>query len=55
MLVCERNAGFDFADCLDDKLGGALLVAAQRLDWPLEEGWFGHIAATAKGGDRASK
>ena len=36
-------------------IGGALLAAAQRLDWPLEEGWFGHIAATAKGGDRASK
>ena len=36
-------------------IGGALLVAAQLLDWPLEEGWFGQIAATAKGGDRASK
>jgi glucosamine kinase len=36
-------------------IGGALLVAAQLLDWPLEEGWFGQIAATAKGGDRTSK
>ncbi|EJC83271.1 putative N-acetylglucosamine kinase [Rhizobium leguminosarum bv. trifolii WSM2297] len=36
-------------------IGGALLVAAQLLDWPLDEGWFGQIAATAKGGDCASK
>jgi N-acetylglucosamine kinase-like BadF-type ATPase len=28
-------------------IGGALLVAAQLLDWPLDEGWFGQIAANA--------
>jgi N-acetylglucosamine kinase-like BadF-type ATPase len=28
-------------------IGGALLVAAQLLDWPIDEGWFGQIAATA--------
>lgn len=35
-------------------IGGALLVAAQLLDWPIDEGWFGQIAATAIGDGRAS-
>lgn len=29
-------------------IGGALLAAAQLLDWPIDEGWIGQIAATAK-------
>jgi N-acetylglucosamine kinase-like BadF-type ATPase len=29
-------------------IGGALLAAAQLLDWPVDEGWIGQIAATAK-------
>lgn len=29
-------------------IGGALLVAAKLLNWPLDEGWFGQIAATAE-------
>ena len=32
-------------------VGGALLAAAQLLDWPLDESWFGHVATTAEGGD----
>jgi hypothetical protein len=36
-------------------IGGALLAAAQLLDWPLDDGWFGQIVATAEGGDRASQ
>jgi N-acetylglucosamine kinase-like BadF-type ATPase len=36
-------------------IGGALLAAAQLLDWPLDEGWFGQIAATAKNVGRACK
>lgn len=35
-------------------IGGALLVAAQLLDWPTDEGWFGQIAATADERGRAS-
>ncbi|OWV73836.1 N-acetylglucosamine kinase [Rhizobium sp. R339] len=30
-------------------IGGALLAAAQLLDWPVDEGWFGQIATTAHG------
>ncbi len=29
-------------------IGGALFAAAQLLDWPLDEGWIGHVAASAK-------
>ncbi|WP_420963465.1 N-acetylglucosamine kinase [Brucella sp. IR073] len=29
-------------------IGGALLAAAQLLDWRLDEGWIGQIAATAR-------
>ena len=29
-------------------IGGALLAAAQLLDWPLDEGWFGQIAVEAQ-------
>lgn len=29
-------------------IGGALLAAAQLLDWPIDEGWIGHVAASAK-------
>ncbi|MBB3657724.1 N-acetylglucosamine kinase-like BadF-type ATPase [Rhizobium sp. BK650] len=29
-------------------IGGALLAAAQLLDWPLDEGWFGQIAVEAE-------
>jgi hypothetical protein len=36
-------------------IGGALLAAAQLLDWPLDDGWFGQIVATAEGGDCASQ
>lgn len=28
-------------------IGGALLVAAKLLGWPLDEGWFGQVAASA--------
>ncbi|MET3649956.1 N-acetylglucosamine kinase [Phyllobacterium ifriqiyense] len=31
-------------------IGGPLLVAAKLLDWPLNDGWFGQVAATADGG-----
>ncbi|MGO6705017.1 BadF/BadG/BcrA/BcrD ATPase family protein, partial [Rhizobium ruizarguesonis] len=36
-------------------IGGALLAAAQLLDWPLDDGWFGQIVATAEGGDYATQ
>ncbi|MFE0018558.1 N-acetylglucosamine kinase [Mesorhizobium sp. NPDC059054] len=29
-------------------IGGALLAAAQLLDWPVDDGWIAQIAATAK-------
>ncbi len=29
-------------------IGGALFAAAQLLDWPTDEGWIGHVAASAK-------
>lgn len=29
-------------------IGGALLAAAQLLGWPIDEGWIGQVAATAK-------
>lgn len=29
-------------------IGGALLAAAQHLDWPLNDGWLGHTAASAR-------
>lgn len=32
-------------------IGGALLAAAQLLDWPLDESWIGQVAATADGVD----
>ena len=51
----ERHIGSPPVQPKLPPIGGALLVAAQRLDWPLEEGWFGQITATAKGCDRASK
>jgi glucosamine kinase len=35
-------------------IGGALVVAAQLLGWPIDEGWFGQIAATADERGRAS-
>ncbi len=28
-------------------IGGALFAAAQLLDWPIDEGWIGHVAASA--------
>jgi len=28
-------------------IGGALFAAAQLLDWPLDEGWIGHVAASS--------
>lgn len=28
-------------------IGGALFAAAQLLDWPMDEGWIGHVAASA--------
>lgn len=31
-------------------IGGALLAAAKLLNWPLNEGWFGQVAATANSG-----
>ena len=34
-------------------IGGALLAAAQLLDWPIDDGWIGQLAATVEGGDRA--
>ncbi|MGO6993927.1 N-acetylglucosamine kinase, partial [Rhizobium johnstonii] len=36
-------------------IGGALLAADQFLGWPLDDGWFGQIVATAKCGDCASQ
>lgn len=48
----ERRIGKPPAPPILPPIGGALLVAAQLLDWPLDEGWFGQIVATAKGGDR---
>jgi glucosamine kinase len=29
-------------------IGGAIFAAAQLLDWPLDDGWIGHLAASAK-------
>ncbi|NLR99923.1 N-acetylglucosamine kinase [Rhizobium sp. P38BS-XIX] len=29
-------------------IGGALLAAAQILDWPIDDGWIEHVAASAK-------
>ena len=28
-------------------IGGALFAAAQLLDWPMDEGWIGHVVASA--------
>ena len=28
-------------------IGGALFAAAQLLDWPVDDGWIGHVAASA--------
>ncbi|MDM9624933.1 BadF/BadG/BcrA/BcrD ATPase family protein [Rhizobium sp. S152] len=29
-------------------IGGALFAAAQLLDWPIDDSWIGHVAASAK-------
>ncbi|OCJ10272.1 N-acetylglucosamine kinase [Rhizobium sp. AC27/96] len=55
LSALERRIGRPPAQPKLPPIGGALLAAAQLLDWPLEEGWCEQIAATAKGGDRASK
>ena len=55
LSALERRIGRPPASPNLPPIGGALLAAAQLLDWPLDEGWFGQIAATAQGGDCASK
>ncbi|MBX5162231.1 MULTISPECIES: BadF/BadG/BcrA/BcrD ATPase family protein [unclassified Rhizobium] len=44
----ERRIGKPPAPPKLPPIGGALLAAAQLLDWPLDESWFGQIAATAQ-------
>jgi glucosamine kinase len=29
-------------------IGGAIFAAAQLLDWPIDDGWIGHVAASAR-------
>lgn len=36
-------------------IGGALLAAAQRLDWSIDADWIGHVAASAKAAFAQSK
>ncbi len=43
----ERRIGRRAISPVLPPIGGALLAAAQLLDWPLNERWFGQIAAAA--------
>ncbi|MBW9052844.1 N-acetylglucosamine kinase [Rhizobium mesosinicum] len=44
----ERRIGRQAIAPVLPPIGGALLAAAQLLDWPLDEGWFGQIAVEAE-------
>jgi N-acetylglucosamine kinase-like BadF-type ATPase len=44
----ERRIGQKAISPVLPPIGGALLAAAQLLDWPLDEGWFGQIAVAAE-------
>ncbi|NLS08088.1 N-acetylglucosamine kinase [Rhizobium sp. P32RR-XVIII] len=44
----ERRIGRRAVSPVLPPIGGALLAAAQLLDWPLDERWFGQIAVAAE-------
>lgn len=44
----ERRIGRSAAAPKLPPIGGALFAAAQLLDWPVDDGWIEHVAASAK-------
>ncbi|MFD9900329.1 N-acetylglucosamine kinase [Mesorhizobium sp. NPDC059025] len=43
----QRRIGRPLTEPILPPIGGALLAAAQLLDWPIDDGWIGHIAGEA--------
>ncbi|MFE0018261.1 N-acetylglucosamine kinase [Mesorhizobium sp. NPDC059054] len=43
----QHKIGRPLSEPILPPIGGALLAAAQLLDWPIDDGWIGHIAGDA--------
>lgn len=55
LSALERRIGRPAVAPKLSPIGGALLAAAQRLDWSIDDDWIGHVAASGKAAFAQSK
>ncbi len=48
LKALERRIGSAATTPILSPIGGAIFAAAQLLDWPIDDGWIGHVAASAR-------